>query len=472
MGSKLVLKCTKCNALYEFEIERKLCERCGCGLTVETETPVAFMENIGGEGIWRYAQLFPYVDREFHYSLGEGGTCLIESTRLRRELGVKGLWFKNETTEPTGSYFDRSSALFVSFIKSLGYERIVTYSTGNLAASLAAYSSRIGIKLHVNVRPMVDVGKLYQMILYGAKVNVIQDFSKTRISMGEALAIEYDPIINEAKKTILLEVFLQLGGRLPEYIILPMGEGGLAYFTYKMLIELEKIFGDKGLKTKIVGVQPKGCAPIVEAYERGFNDVFSDTRFFTKIFDLSVSRPKYGCAALKAIRDTGGYAVSVSEEECYRALSLLAEMEGILAEPAASLSLAGLMKLRKSGEIGDDATVVCIVTGGGLKDPKIMKDIACKKSDASILLEELGGDVKMGKTKRAILELLSEEDMYGYQIWRSLREKYGLSMKIPSVYQHLSQLIEMGYVRKTFSKNVLGRKREYYSLTDKGRIAI
>jgi DNA-binding MarR family transcriptional regulator len=143
-----------------------------------------------------------------------------------------------------------------------------------------------------------------------------------------------------------------------------------------------------------------------------------------------------------------------------------------LAEPAASLSLAGLIKLRKLGVIGGNSTVVCVITGGGLKDPKIMKDIACKKSDVGLLLEELSGDMKIGKTTRAILELLSVEDMYGYQIWRSLREKYGLSMRIPSVYQHLNQLIEMGYVRKTFSKNVLGRRREYYSLTDKGKIVI
>jgi threonine synthase len=472
MQHRLALKCTRCNKLYEFSVDRKLCERCGCGLSVETEGSGEFRENGGGQGIWRYAQLFPYVNREFHFSLGEGNTFLIESARLKSELGLRELWFKNETTEPTGSYFDRSSALFVSLIKSLGYERIVTYSTGNLAASLAAYSSRIGIKLHINVKPMVDVGKLYQMILYGAKVNVLQDFSKTRISTGDALAIEYDPIINEAKKTILFETFLQLGKRLPEYIILPMGEGGLAYFTYKMLVELKRIFGDGEFKTKIVGVQPRGCSPIVEAYERGLDEVYADTKFFTRIFDLSVVRPRYGSAALKAIRDTGGYAVSVSEEECYRALSMLAEMEGILAEPAASLSLAGLIKLRKLGVIGDNSTVVCVITGGGLKDPKIMKDIACKKSDVGLLLEELSGDMKIGKTKRAILELLSVEDMYGYQIWRSLREKYGLSMRIPSVYQHLNQLIEMGYVRKTFSKNVLGRRREYYSLTDKGKIVI
>ncbi|MEM3504251.1 MAG: pyridoxal-phosphate dependent enzyme, partial [Nitrososphaeria archaeon] len=317
------------------------------------------------------------------------------------------------------------------------------------------------------------VGKLYQMIIYGAKVNVIQDFSKTKIfKKGEVLATEHDPIINEAKKTIILEIFLQLGKKLPEYIILPMGEGGLAYFTFKMLKELKQIFGLKDLRCKIVGVQPSGCAPIVEAYEKGLEDTSFETKPFTRIFDLSVPSPRYGSAALKAIRETGGHAVSVSEEECYRALSILAETEGILAEPAASLTLAGLIKLRRAGEIKHDSSVVCIITGGGLKDPKIMKDIALKKSEVGSLLEELSGGVKLGFTKRAILELLSSEDLYGYQIWRKLRENYKIMLKIPSVYQHLNQLIEMGYVKKAYSKNVLGRRREYYSLTEKGRIIL
>ncbi|MEM0054357.1 MAG: pyridoxal-phosphate dependent enzyme [Nitrososphaeria archaeon] len=469
----MYLKCTRCDSRYEYDVDRKLCEKCGCGLSIEIETPSNFMEFYDKVGIWRYKQLFPYVSDSFQFSLGEGNTHLLESIRLKRELNVEEIWFKNETTEPTGSYFDRSSALFVSYIKSLGYEKIVTYSTGNLAASLAAYSSKTGIPLHVNVKPMVDVGKLYQMIIYGAKVNVIQDFSKTKIfKKGEVLATEHDPIINEAKKTIILEIFLQLGKKLPEYIILPMGEGGLAYFTFKMLKELKQIFGLKDLRCKIIGVQPSGCAPIVEAYEKGLEDTSFETKPFTRIFDLSVPSPRYGSAALKAIRETGGHAVSVSEEECYRALSILAETEGILAEPAASLTLAGLIKLRRAGEIKHDSSVVCIITGGGLKDPKIMKDIALKKSEVGSLLEELSGGVKLGFTKRAILELLSSEDLYGYQIWRKLRENYKIMLKIPSVYQHLNQLIEMGYVKKAYSKNVLGRRREYYSLTEKGRIIL
>lgn len=134
---------------------------------------------------------------------------------------------------------------------------------------------------------------------------------------------------------------------MPEYIILPMGEDGLAYFTYKMLKEFKHMFGLEDIRCKIVGVQPSGCAPIVKAYKKGLEDVPFETKFFTRILDLSVSRPRYGNATLKVIKETGGYAVSVSDEECYKAPSIFAKMQGILAESAASLPLAGLMKLRR-----------------------------------------------------------------------------------------------------------------------------
>ncbi|MEM3630891.1 MAG: pyridoxal-phosphate dependent enzyme, partial [Nitrososphaerota archaeon] len=158
-----------------------------------------------------------------------------------------------------------------------------------------------------------------------------------------------------------------------------------------------------------------------------------------------------------------------SDNEIFNATMILAKKEGILAEPAASLTLAGLIKLRKIGEIEKDSRIVCVITGSGLKDPKIMKEIAIKESNLSSLIEEISGKIKLGNTKIAILKLLSEKEMYGYQIWKELKEKYNLNMKIPTIYQHLSELIKGGYVKKIMSKNILGRRREYYSLTDKGK---
>jgi threonine synthase len=463
-----VLRCTGCGATYSFNVERKLCDKCGQGLTLEVKP--SFVEEPGEHGIWRYGGILPAVERKFRVSLGEGNTMLQHGMRIEKSIGVEELWIKDETVEPTGSYLDRSSALFVSVALSLGYGRISTYSTGNLGASLAAYSSKAGLKTHVQVKPTIDLGKLYQMIIYGAEVSVVNSFGKRSIK-GAIVAVEHDPLINEAKKTIMLEILLQLSGRQPDYVILPMGEGGLAYATFKTLRELREL-GVVKRSIGIVGVQPEDCKPIVKAFERGLDTVEAEAEPRSRIFDLNVANPRFGNAALSAIRQTGGLAVSVSEKEIFEALSLLAEKEGILAEPAGSLSLAGLIKLVKSGGLSRDVRVVCVVTGSGLKDPRVMKEIAFRKSSLGVLIEELSGGVRLGPTKTAILRLLSEKNMYGYEVWRGLREKYGMKVRIPTVYQHLSNLVEKGYVRREESRRVMGRKREYYSLTERGEAII
>lgn len=463
-----VLRCTGCGAAYSFNVERKLCDKCGQGLTLEVKP--SFVEEPGEHGIWRYCGILPAVERKFRVSLGEGNTMLQHGMRIEKSIGVEELWIKDETVEPTGSYLDRSSALFVSVALSLGYGRISTYSTGNLGASLAAYSSKAGLKTHVQVKPTIDLGKLYQMIIYGAEVSVVNSFGKRSIK-GAIVAVEHDPLINEAKKTIMLEILLQLSGRQPDYVILPMGEGGLAYATFKTLRELREL-GVAKRSIGIVGVQPEDCKPIVKAFERGVDTVEAEAEPRSRIFDLNVANPRFGNAALSAIRQTGGLAVSVSEKEIFEALSLLAEKEGILAEPAGSLSLAGLIKLVKSGCLSRDVRVVCVVTGSGLKDPRVMKEIAFRKSSLGVLIEELSGGVRLGPTKTAILRLLSEKNMYGYEVWRGLREKYGMKVRIPTVYQHLSDLVEKGYVRREESRRVMGRKREYYSLTERGEAII
>jgi len=470
MTDGILLRCTSCGVSYSFNINRKLCDRCGNGLSIEMERTHAFELQQNATGIWKYAKILPSLDEGFRISLGEGNTSLHESKKIKGEIKVDRLWFKDETVEPTGSYLDRSSALFASTALCLGYRKVVTYSTGNLGASLSAYSSKAGLRMQVCIKPGIDLGKLYQMIAYGAEVKVVQNFKeKWREIEDTVVATEYDPLINEAKKTIMCEIFYQLNRTLPDYIILPMGEGGLVYSTFKMLDEFKTLNKLNIYKTKIIGVQPEGCAPIVEAFEKGLDIVEPQNWPRTKIFDLNVTNPRFGNAALKAIRETEGFAVSIGGNEILDATSALAEGEGILAEPAASLTVAGLIKLRKIGEIREGSNVVCVITGSGLKDPRLMKEIALRKSNLGSLIEELSGSMLLGDTKLAILKLLSEKEKYGYQIWKELREKHGVDVKIPTVYQHLSELIKEGYVKKIESKMVLGRKREYYSLTDKGR---
>jgi threonine synthase len=472
MAKVLYLKCTRCGATYEFDINLKLCKKCGSGLSIELSYDSKFEQLNSQFGLWKFAPVLPEVKEKFRISLGEGNTTLHRSKRIEKELGIKELFLKDETIEPTGSYLDRSSALFVSFALAQGIRRIITYSTGNLGASLAAYSSKAGISLQAYVKQGIDLGKLYQMIAYGANVSVVETFKELKGKNGTATVTEYDPLVNEAKKTIMEEVFFQLNSRLPDYVIVPMGEGGLAYATYKALDELRILEDTRDKKTRIVGVQPEGCEPIVKAYSRALNSVELEVSPKTRIFDLSVTNPKFGNAALRAIRETEGIATSVNEEEILDAISLLAEKEGLLAEPAASLTIAALRKLIEQREISKESTIVCFVTGSGLKDPRILKELALRKSNLGELIEELSGGKMLNSTKMKILKILSEKDVYGYQIWKELREKYALSIKIPTVYQHLFDLINEGYVEKSVTLTTSGRKRTYYKLTDKGKALI
>lgn len=470
MQEDLILRCTNCGKTYQFDLNLKYCEKCGAGLSVEIKNKkIMFNEN--KQGIWKHESILPRVEESYRITLGEGNTPLHKSIRISKELKLENLWFKDETIEPTGSYLDRSSAFFVSFITSRGYRSITTYSTGNLGASMAAYSARANISIQAYVRQTIDLGKLFQMVAYGAKVKLLKNSKE--IEEKEALVVaEYDPLINEAKKTIMNEIFFQLNEKLPDYIIAPMGEGGLLYSIYKMLNEIKESNKVKDIKTKLIGVQPEGCAPIAKAYLENLSAIKPEESPRTRVSDLNVPSPKFGNAALKAIRETKGMAVVVNENELANATSLLAEKEGILAEPAASLTIAALMKLLKQEEIEKDSSVVCIITGSGLKDPKIMKEIALKKSNLGPFIEELSGAKILGDTKMKILKILSEKDSHGYQIWKELREKYNVRLTIPTVYQHLSELIKEGYVAKSGTKIISGRRREYYTITEKGRILV
>ncbi|MCX8169441.1 MAG: pyridoxal-phosphate dependent enzyme [Candidatus Methanomethylicia archaeon] len=457
------LICTGCGEEYNYDINLKVCIKCGCGLTFQFKDLDKLNFSKDWRGIWRFSIILPHVDEEYRISLGEGNTFIHHSRRIGLDLGLD-LWFKDETIEPTGSYLDRSSALFTSKILSMNIKELTIYSKGNLSSSLAAYMAKASIKLKVYFNKTMDIGKLYQIIAYGAEIqSIIEPLKGVKIQ-----EVEYDPLINEAKKTIAWEIILQLNPP-PEYIILPMGTGGLAYNTYKALMEAKKLRVLKEIP-KIIGVQSKGCAPIVKAFEENSRNI--EVEYIeTSIHDLNHPKPKYGLAALKAIKETNGLAIAVEEGEVKQALKDLARFEGILAEPAASLTIAGLRNLVKEGIIEKNSRIVCIITGSGLKDPKILREIAIQSPRIGGLIKGINGSI-IGDMKFMIMRILFEGENYGYGIWRKLKDYYGVEIKMPTLYQHLKELLKEGYIKKSKTMKVMGRIREYYTLTDKGRLII
>ncbi|MDG6928115.1 MAG: pyridoxal-phosphate dependent enzyme [Nitrososphaerota archaeon] len=392
-------------------------------------------------GIWNYRNLLPPVDRIV--SLGEGGTPLIYSEKIRDDLKVGSLMIKNESVNPTGSFLDRGSSVAISYAISSKYRGIKCFSSGNLGASLSAYSAKAGIPCSVYATRKLITGKLYQTMCYGASVNFYdsqQDAvsESQRTLEGFYTTGESDTIFLSGLKTIAYEIFEQTT-KLPDYIFVSVGEGGALSMIYSGLVDLKEA-GLLGEMPRLVGVRVKNQSAV------------ADDLFAQKI-NLK--------AAEKALNESGGFMVEVEDEEILKATAMLAKSEGLFAEPSAAVALAGLYRSSDERKIDQKANVLYVLTGTGLKDPVAIGaliDIRPKRNVA---------EVQLGKTKKAILEILYSKRSHGYEIWKKLRE-FEIKGTLPAVYISLSELKRDGLI-KGENLTVKGRNIVLYELTDSGK---
>ena len=409
-------------------------------------------------GVWRYLELLPKAVGE-PVSLGEGGTYLQRAERLGRELGLRNLYLKNETMNPTGSFLDRGSTIEVTMALHSDVRCLECISRGNLAASLAAYAVKAGIPCRVYVLPGAEQAKILQALAYDAELI----YSSRRFNhLGDGHLVEpYNPFFLDGLKTSTLEILEQLDWNPPDAIFITMGTGSNLTATWKALNEAESLGLIKGNLPRLYGVQASGCAPIVEAFKKGLDEI-EPKKDCKMIFpDISEPSPILGSIVLKAIRSSGGSAIMVEEDEILESIKLLAKTEGILAEPAAAASIAALRIAVNDGLIDRSEKVVCMITGSGLKDPASIRELF-KLSYPK--------HVRVSGTKLKILKLLSERSMYGYELWKALKITYGLEFKLPTIYQHLSELLRMGLIVSKPPERGLGRRMvRKYHLTESGR---
>ncbi|MCW4035358.1 MAG: threonine synthase [Candidatus Bathyarchaeota archaeon] len=454
-----VLQCSQCSSSYSSFPPKFKCEKCGGILeyvydfnqqkTAELSESFTF---------WKFKQYLPPVKTVV--SLGEGGTPLHRATRLAKEVGLKNLFLKDETRNPTNSFRDRCAALMVSNALDLGHDSVVCSSNGNMGASLAAYCAKSGLACNIVVPKMVDLGKLAQMMIYDA---VIEEFGETvddsniraqsiaaETGWYQATA-EFNPLTVEAEKTISFEIAEQLG--VPDWVVVSMGSGGTIYALwkgFKELYERQKI----DHLPRMVGVQASGCAPIVQAFVDE-SVIGEDVESYTNASGLFVRNPVNGKNAVDAIRSSGGAAVTVDDSEIFYAEQQIARLEGIFAEPSSSATTAVLTDLVNQNVVDCGDTVVCLITGSGLKATDVLQALAKKRKTAGVGLDL--------STKEKILRLLSHEDTYGYGLWK----KIGKTMTRAAIYQHLNDLSRRGVVT-SYSKS--GRK--YFTITERGRRAL
>lgn len=381
------LHCARC---HRGPIEQGFyqCPSCGGRLEVRYPEAIASLREMAGRvesqepGIWRYRELLPVTEKTPEITLGEGGTPLQECNRLREQVGVARLTIKNETVNPSGTFKDRCMAIGVSKALEFGAPAAVLASAGNAGASAAAYAAKAGLPLFVFIPKHTPRERITQILLYGAKAIA------TGGSVNEAVALidqvrerygwhvlttaaTYNPYQGEGPKTIGYEMAEQLRFSLPDWVIVPIGGGGILSAIWKAFNEMK----GAGLLSKLprmVGVQAAGCAPLIKGYEEGVPaDAIATWGTITTIAaSLADPFPLDGEAALLSIRESGGTAVAVEDSEILEAEAMIARYEGIFAEPGSSSTLAALRELRAQGVIGPDSSVTLVVTGTGFKDMK------------------------------------------------------------------------------------------------------
>jgi len=456
----VTLQCGRCSTIVEPFPPRHRCEKCGGSLEyVLNFEQLRGFKLAGPLNFWRHKPLLPETRNVV--TMGEGGTPLHGAERLAREIGLKSVYLKDETRNPTNSFRDRCTALMVSNALDLGYDSIICASNGNLGASLAAYCTKSGLLCHVIVPKTVDMGKLAQMLIYDAIIEehgeTVDEAIERADSIGKETgwyqaAAELNPLAIEAQKTIAYEVTEQLGS--PDWFIVPLGSGGTIHSIWKGFREM-KTLGMLDETPRMIGVQAQGCAPIVDAYLKNKEEISAVSKPSTQAWGILVGNPLNGTWALKAMRESGGTAVSVSDPEIFTAQQEIARLEGIFAEPASAATLAALQKMMDQNIIDREDRVACLITGSGLKATDVLQALTKKRKTAVVGLEL--------STKEKILRILSQGETYGYDLWKKL----GKTMTRAAVYQHLNNLSERGLV---VSHEREGRK--YFKITRRGQRAL
>jgi len=338
--------------------------------------------------VWKYHEFLPVKSKRCIVTLGEGGTPLLKASNLARETGLRNLYLKDETRNPTGSFKDRSMTVGVSKALEFGAKTVATASSGNAAASLAAYSAKAGLKCFAFALEFASFAKIAQIRLYGAdviKVRSIEEDKDPTVQMLRMVVEKYgwypcpsfgpfNPYQIEGPKTMSYEIIEQLNWSLPDWIFIPVGSASLLTGVWKGFADFHKIDLIDSMP-KLAAIQSTGCAPLVKAFKekkRPF-EIEPWKRPHTIAGGLADVLPWDGDAALVALRNEGT-AEAVSDEEILKAQRLLASTEGIFAEPSGVTSLAGLIRLLDEGVVEKDENVVVLITGSGLKDPEaVMK---------------------------------------------------------------------------------------------------
>jgi threonine synthase len=335
----------------------------------------------GPPSMWRYRDLLPLPDDAALVTLGEGFTPLVRAERLGAELGLRNLYLKNDTMNPTNSFKDRVVSVAISWARAHGFETIACASTGNLANSVAAYAARAGLECFVFMPADVEQAKIVSTGVFMPNLIAVRgNYDEVNRLCSELIEnypwafcnINVRPFYAEGSKTLTFETAEQLGWRLPDEIVIPIASG-CQFVRHRRaaqeLLDLGLVRGDR--LPALTGAQALGCAPVYNAWKEGTEHVLP-VRPNTIAKSIAIGNPSDGTYVVRIARETGGMVEAVTEEEIVDAIRLLARTEGIFTETAGGVTIGVLAKLARAGRWRGDETVVAYVTGHGLKTADVI----------------------------------------------------------------------------------------------------
>ena len=371
------LQCTRCHRFFHEEAALGTCPKChGLLDTVLDETVLShYSKRQPGndvQSMWKFNMFLPVKAGTIPVTAGEGNTPL---RPVRSYPQLHSVWLKDETRNPTGTFKDRGASLAVTRLSQLRVRKLVLASEGNAGCSFALYSQMAGINCHLYLPSDANNAKVELSKKLGAQVTKV----KGTISEAGRHAAEVaektgaynastfvTPFRHDGKGTMALEICQQQGWESPDYIVYPVGGGVGLVGMWKMFKILHRL-GWIRRRPRIIAVQPTGCAPVVDAYNKGRMEVPEWKSPKTIAKGLKIPKPLAGAWILKSLRESRGLALKVSDVEIHRAMLNVAKRDGLLVEPSSAAAFAAIPKLHETGTVDRKDSVVVIATGSGLK---------------------------------------------------------------------------------------------------------
>ena len=387
--TRTLLQCRECKKQFESTF-KYICDDCFGPLDVKYDFPAISKDTFSNreQTYWRYFELLPIENKSNIVSINAGMTPLAKAEKLGEALGLNNLYIKNDSVNPTFSFKDRPAGVAISKAKELGLTAVGCASTGNLASATAAHAAKGGFPCHIFAPSDIEMAKIAQALSYGANYIAVDgtydDANRIAAQIGDSKGIG---IVNinmrshyvEGSKTLAFEVAEQLGWQVPDQLIVPVGSGAMLNAICKGFEELETVSLLNSVSNMhMIAAQPHGCAPVVDAFKKNSKDVIPVEHPDTIAKSLAIGDPGDGRYVLKRLEQYNGFAEESNNKEILDAILLLAKTEGIFTEPAGGVSVAVLQKMVEQGKIDKNDSVVCYVTGNGLKATEAIMEVLPK----------------------------------------------------------------------------------------------